>query len=191
MITTQLIKDVIVCEISLADNIDVKKIMDSIKKKTQNSYVNNTLQGSELKDLLTKRVSERKKSLQYQENKKYLAGNIYETHEIAFDWKELEHNLHQLNASYQINHLRPILSNRNKLIRWLALKIRHIIQGEIKFALDPIVHNQTIYNSYAVQTLNQITKNLKSTNAIINDFKDLISEHSQQLSDDKARLTSI
>jgi hypothetical protein len=164
--------------------------MDSIKKKAQReqtqSMQDKILQHNDLKPILMERVIERKKSAKYLENKKYLQSyNEFASIESEFDNRELEHNLHKANLSVEINYVKPILSGRNKIIRRLALKIRHIIQNEIRFTLDPIIRNQVDYNSSVVRSLNEITKNIKNVNEILLNNKKLLSEHSQELKDNK------
>jgi len=165
------------------NNIDVKKIMTSIKKKARESESDITEDNSQtsIKSVLQKRVRERKKPSYYEKNKKFL---YYKYHKIDtnFSKNELEHNLYRVNTSTDIDSHQPIRSGRNRIIRWLALKIRHIIQDEIRFTLDPIIRNQTQHNSFSVKILNQINEFLKYFEKKQAEQEILINKHSKDLS---------
>ena len=173
-------------------NIDVKNIMNKIKKNLSSNDIEinpkNIRVPLYLKTILGKRVEERKKSSNYEKIKKYLSNP---TEEITFDWKHLENNLHHANISVDINHTSPISSGRNKAIRWLALRIRQIIQAEIRFTLDPIIHNQKLYNSYTTNTLNQIHSLLKHLDKITRENIEKLQHNEQKISTHLEKITGL
>ncbi len=173
-------------------NIDVKNIMNEIKKNisSENVEINseNIHDTSYLKSILEKRVEERKKSSNYEKIKKDLSNS---NEEIHFDWKHLENDLHQANISVDINHPSPIFSGRNKAIRWLALRVRQIIQAEIRFTLDPIIHNQKLHNSYTVNTLNQIYSLLKHLDKITRENRAQLQHNEQKISRQSEEITGL
>ena len=173
--------------------IDVKKIMNSIRTKAQSGQIkpDDLLTTNVIrKNYLAKLVIERKKSSQYDELKKYLASEEAKV-SIKTEWQELEHNLHKTNLSVEINHVEPIVSGRNKAIRWLALKIRKIIQSEIRFTLDPIIRKQIQHNAYSAKTLNEVSKTLKLHEELIDNYKSSITKNSVELSNQKNELTGL
>jgi len=144
----------------MSSELDVKKIMDDIKKKSGEQHISNNIkENKSLKSELEKKVKERQKSPQYEQNKKFLVNDI--KHDTNYNRREFENLLHKTNLFVDIDIEQPIRSDRNKLIRWFALKIRHIIQNEIRFTLNPIIRNQQSYNSFSIGTMNEITKFLR------------------------------
>jgi len=130
---------------------------------------------------------DRKKSVSYENSKKYLMEKI--NYEEKFDWKNFDFNLNVSNKASEINHVQPLLSKRNRLIRGLALKIRHIIQNEIRFTLNPIVSNQIKFNAHSVRTLNQISKFMRQIENKLKNNNEIVSEHSQNLSNHSAEIS--
>ena len=98
-----------------------------------------------------------KKKSQLKENENFVNN-------LLNNKNELEKNLSLANASQDINTHKPILSNRNKVTRGLALKVRNLIQNEIRFTLDPIIKNQEGYNSYNIRIINEIARYLEKLN---------------------------
>ncbi|MDE1844239.1 MAG: hypothetical protein KGI10_02790, partial [Thaumarchaeota archaeon] len=173
--------------------IDVKKIMNSIRTKAQSGQIKPDVlmtTNATRKNYLAKLVTEREKSSQYDDVKKYLISEEAKV-SVKTEWRELEHNLHKANLSVEINHVEPIMSGRNKAIRWLALKIRKIIQSEIRFTLDPIIRKQIQHNAYSAKTLNEVSKTLKLHEELIDNYKSNIIKNSSELSNQKNELTGL
>jgi len=161
--------------------------MDSIKHQVQreeDSSPKTSYQMTNLKSILRKKVDKRKKTINYQKSKKFLES-AYLIKEKNASWPELYHSLNQVNTFNDINHHEPILSSRNKLIRWLALKIRNIIQSEIRFTLDPIIKKQEHNNAHSIQTINQIVYFLKNFEKQISENHQKVNENSSELSNQK------
>lgn len=152
-------------KIYLTTDIDVTKIMADVKqksdKKENENFLNNLLNHKDIHEFLHNKVLQRKKSSIYKEIQEYLKKPITNNEYSDFNQNELEKNLKLANINHDINIHKPILSGRNKIIRGLALKIRNLIQNEIRFTMDPIIKNQEVYNSYSIKTINEIVKYIK------------------------------
>lgn len=146
--------------LSKDEKVNIKEIMNSIKtkidKENTNLLSNDSSQVS--KSYLEKLVSQRKKTFNYKKTKKFLFDNTKQTDSSYYTNYDLEHYRRLTNESVNIDQRNPIISHRNKIIRGVALKIRNVIQDEIRFTLDPVIHNQVRYNNYSINTLNEISK---------------------------------
>ena len=157
-----------------SDNtIDVKKIMEQIRQDIGQKDSMNPLQSN-----LKERSKKRAKSKHYIKTKDQL---FLEKNPIQKQNNDLNYNLHQANISTDIDVHQSIKSGRNKLVRWLALKMRHVIQNEIRFTLNPILENQTFHNSHIVRTLNDVVYFFKKQDQTLQEHTDKLTSQDQTL----------
>ena len=130
----------------------MKSIHNSAALKRELKINDKILLHQPLESILKEKVQARIKHSQYDRIKK----NILASEKSDFNLLLLSHHLDIANKSHSINQTNPINSNRNILVKQLALKIRHIIQNEIRFTLDPIIYNQEVFNYNSVNSLNHI-----------------------------------
>jgi len=143
-----------------AEPLDIKKIMEKIKKNTSNEIkFDYKSEKKDLKSFLSKLVESREKSSEYLKIKNNLSKN--EVKHVESEWQELDHNLYLTNMNVEINQNQPILTNRNRFVRSIILKIRNTIQSEIRFTLNPIIRNQVSFNAFSTKSLNEIKNILK------------------------------
>jgi len=169
--------------LSKEEKINVKEIINSIKTKIDKENTNLLSNDSNhvSKSYLEKLVSQRKKTFNYKKTEKFLFADTKQTDSSHYTNYQLEHFRRLTNESVNIEQRNPILSNRNKIIRSLALKIRNTIQDEIRFTLDPIIQNQVQYNHNSVNTLNIITKFLHNLEESLKKQIDMV----EQIQDDQ------
>jgi len=71
---------------------------------------------------------------------------------------ELEKELRMANESVHIQTYDEIKTSKPAFIRRLVLKIRNLLQNEVRFSLNPIVDRQTQFNVHTIRTLNEMNQ---------------------------------
>ena len=117
------------------EEIDVQKIMQRIRDN----------------------IKKRRQQDGYSEVQSLLQEPAFQQHMSAIQSDELRKNLHEVNVGIQVQVRRPILSYR-PLVGRLLVRIRRILQQEIRFALDPIVDRQESFNAVVVRCLNAVVE---------------------------------
>ena len=117
------------------EEIDVEKIMERIrenirKRKEEKSY-------SEIQDLLKEKG--------------------FEPTSIGLGRDELRHSLHAANMTWDVQIRQPILSYRRYVGRFLV-KVRRLLQREIRWTVDPIINRQEYFNASVVRSLNALVE---------------------------------
>jgi len=117
------------------EEIDVEKIMERIrenirKRKEEKSY-------SEIQDLLKEKG--------------------FEPTSIGLGRDELRHSLHAANMTWDVQIRQPILSYRRYVGRFLV-KVRRLLQREIRWTIDPIINRQEYFNAAVVRSLNALVE---------------------------------
>ena len=117
------------------EEIDVQKIMERIREN----------------------IKKRRQQSGYSEAQVLLEEPGFQQQISAVQHDELRKNLHEANIGYQVQVRRPILSYR-PLIGRLLVRIRRILQQEIRWTLDPIVDRQESFNAVVVRCLNAMVE---------------------------------
>jgi len=123
----------------------------------------------ELVETIRKRVSEKDKEKRYDSVRKNLRkipnripSKKIPTNEVR-DHKKISQiidNLNRLENLYDIQIKSNVETNRSKIISPIVLRVRKILQNEIRFTIDPIIDKQVSYNSEVLQTLQTLIQTL-------------------------------
>ena len=116
------------------EEIDVQKIMERIRDN----------------------IKRRKQQGGYSEVRALLQEPRFQQRVSSAPSDELRRHLHEANIGYQVQVRRPILSYR-RIVGRLLVRIRMVLQQEIRWTLDPIVDRQEYFNARVVQVLNALT----------------------------------
>ena len=117
------------------EEIDVEKIMERIrenirKRKEEKSY-------SEIQDLLKEKG--------------------FEPTSTGPGRDGLRDSLHAANMTWEVQIRQPILSYRRYVGRFLV-KVRRLLQREIRWTIDPIINRQEYFNAAVVRSLNALVE---------------------------------
>lgn len=144
----------------MKSSLNVKKIMDEIRSDLKNNE-SQTLTLDNLVSSATQLVTKKFNNIMEENSArskylKYLQSLNLETRAIEEIESQLSKELRQANESVDIQTFQKIETSKKSLLRPIFLKIRRMLQEEVKFALNPIVSNQTKFNVHVVRTLNEI-----------------------------------
>lgn len=149
---------------SVLSDVNVGKIMDDIKSTIKTNSDNEiTLTEQNVVEVAEYRTKERiqmilNRNSEQAEKLKYLESlNLASNEVTSSDLNDLlQYNLRIANLSVDVQTNPKIETSKPKIVRWLVLKIRNIMQNEVRFALNPVVNNQIKFNIHMVRALNEI-----------------------------------
>jgi len=117
------------------EEIDVEKIMEKIREN----------------------IRKRKKEKSYSEIQDLLKEKGFEPTSTGPGRGELIHSLHAANMTWDVQIRQPILSYRRYVGRFLV-KVRRLLQREIRWTVDPIINRQEYFNASVVRSLNALVE---------------------------------
>jgi len=117
--------------------------------------------------------------------------NKNSTSENEFDFNKI---LSELQSFHDIQIVRPITTDKTGLLKQIALKKRNLIQNEVRFTIDPIIHKQVVFNSKVIEILeNQETKikgqidkinnSLNENQKLVEKLNNSFNEHEDQINE--------
>jgi ubiquinone/menaquinone biosynthesis C-methylase UbiE len=153
------------------DDLDVNEIMNTIKLKLQNNEKNqDNLSLENLISFSSESNKERIKIILDEDSSRsrefeYIQSlNINTNDKIFLDHENgLKNELRFANESVNIQTFNKIDTSKPALVKKFVLKIRYLLQNEIRFALDPIINNQIKFNTHIVRSVNETTAKLDQT----------------------------
>lgn len=155
-------------------DLNVEKIIGELKFKLQSQHKEGPLTEGNVVELASSKVKERIKMILNQgsaqsEKLKYIQSLNLESNESSSQMIHdmINNDLHEANISVDIQTQTKIETSKPKIIRSLVLKIRHILQNEIRSTLNPIVNNQIRYNSHSISALNLIAESVKENSQML------------------------
>ena len=109
----------------------------------------------EIKNIAKKRVQEKEKLNTYDQLREKLnqlqdfrtnknESTIQNTNYKSENDFDLNKILSELRIFHDIQTVRPLTTEKTGLMKTIALKKRNLIQNEIRFTLDPIIHKQVV-----------------------------------------------
>jgi len=120
------------------EEIDVEKIMERIRKN----------------------IKKRRQQKGYYEAQRLLQEPGFKPQESGLESDELRASLWPAKMAYQVQVRRPILSYR-RFVSGLVVRIRRILQQEIRWTVDPIVDRQEYFNRLIVRSLNVLVESVE------------------------------
>jgi len=121
------------------EEIDVEKIMEQIREN----------------------IKKRKQQTSYSEAQTLLQEPEFKPQESGLESDELRASLRAAKKAYQVQIRRPILSYR-RFVSGIVVRIRRILQQEIRWTIDPIVDRQDYFNASLVRILNALVESVES-----------------------------
>jgi len=182
----------------MENSIDVKQIMKTIKHEIKEKN-NNKLVTSDniISYAATKHAQSKEKitnfEIQDSGHLEYL-DSISKTSDIHTETAEpFEEELTEANLSYDIQTFVKIDTSKPKIIRNLVLKIRNMLQQEVRFALNPIIDKQIKFNIHLVRALTglKIKHQVRMDQLEIknNRVVDLLESHREHIDDSKKEIS--
>ncbi|MGI0027627.1 MAG: FkbM family methyltransferase [Nitrosopumilaceae archaeon] len=142
----------------------IDDIMKEIKKRAKLKN-NQPITAENIVAKASKEYNKRLAAIDHNSNEAKKLSHLDSLHLSSFDRilktsldKSIEKELEQANLSHDIQVHNKILTSKPKIIKNLVLKIRHILQNEIRFTLNPIVDNQIKFNTHLVRVVNHLSK---------------------------------
>jgi len=111
----------------------------------------------EIMERIRENIKKRRQQSGYSEVQRLLQEPGFQPEVSGVDLRE---NLHAADVAWQIQVRRPILSYRRFISR-LVVKIRRLLQQEIRWTVDPIVDRQEYFNASVVRCLNAVAKTIE------------------------------
>jgi len=172
----------------LDETIKVLDIMKKIRTEIDENKKNQSkLTVENLITFASNGVQERMKKILLENSKrskelKHLQSlDLNEEPQLDFsNQSKLEQELQKANESVSIQTYNEINTSKSALIRNLVLKIRKILQEEIRFTLNPIVDKQTQFNTHAVRVLNEMNQKQNEMNQKENEMNQKENEMNQK-----------
>jgi len=121
------------------EEIDVEKIMERIREN----------------------IKKRKQQRGYPEVQRLLKEPGFQPQVSGVESIDLRENLHAASMAWQVQVRRPILSYR-RFMSDLVIKIRRVLQQEIRWTVDPIVDRQEYFNASIVRVLNALVESVQN-----------------------------
>jgi len=179
----------------LDNSLDIKKIMEDIRNKIKEKNEPEQISSENIIEIASKQYKKQRESILKSDSKaseelKYLESlnlNSSELKTLKSDNDSFESELEEINSSYDIQTVNPIDTSKPKIIRNLVLKIRHILQNEIRFTLNPIIQNQIKFNAHTVRILNELSKLIEFNHQLQEQTKQL-QEQTKQLQEQTKQL---
>jgi len=115
----------------------------------------------EIMERIRENIRKRKQRGDYSEVQRLLQEPGFQPQVSGIESGGLMESLREANMAWQVQVRRPILSHR-RFVRPLVIKIRKILQQEIRWTVDPIVDKQEHFNALIVRVLNALAESIES-----------------------------
>ena len=147
----------------MSESDDVSKIMENIKKQSQNNTSNSDVTPQNIISLASIKYHEKLSKLDSNDLKHVkkldsIVSKEENNSNLDINDKDFGENLIQANLSYDIQTINKIETFKPKPFRKWVLKFRNLIQNEVRFAINPIVDKQIKFNIHITRSVNGLKK---------------------------------